>query len=54
MGAAAHPLFVPEELPVPARRVLLPPGMARTPVKAVAATKRVVKETILALDEKIW
>jgi hypothetical protein len=47
-------LFVPEELPVPARRVLLPPGMARAPVKAVAATKRAVKETMFALDEEGW
>jgi hypothetical protein len=54
MEAPTHPLFVPAELPVPARRVVLPPGMARAPAKAVAATKRVVKETIVASREGVW
>jgi hypothetical protein len=45
-------LFVPEELPVPARRVVFPPGMASAPTKAVAATNRVVKETMICDIEK--
>jgi hypothetical protein len=44
-------LFAPDELAVPARRVVLV-GMASAPAKAVAATKRVVKDTMMCLVDE--
>jgi hypothetical protein len=44
-------LFVPEELAVPARRVVFV-GMASAPAKAVAATKRVVKDTMMRVVDE--
>jgi hypothetical protein len=45
LSLQSYPLFVPEELPVPARRVWLP-GNANAPVTNVQAARRVVKETM--------